>query len=87
MVFRISEALASHNLLFCMSVPGMHEFFVADKDFVEFTTSDDLVSKLIFYSKNPDLQKKIALSGYEAYKKFQKSKVFWCYINGKLVLA
>jgi hypothetical protein len=83
MVFRISEALASFNLLFCMSVPGMHEFFVADRDFVEFTSPGDLASKLMFYAKNPESQKRIALSGYETYNKFQKSLLFWDYINRK----
>lgn len=46
------------------------EFFIPDKDFVYFDSSEDLCDKAAFYLKNDTLRKKIAISGYEKVKKY-----------------
>jgi spore maturation protein CgeB len=44
------------------------EYFVADEDYVFYTTQDDLMSKIDYYLEHEEIRERIARNGYEKVK-------------------
>jgi hypothetical protein len=77
LVFRVSEGLAMGCLVFSMHVPGIEKHFKPGSHFVEFSTSEDLGNKLIYYSKNLQEANAIANDGHKIMRAYSKEGVFW----------
>lgn len=74
---RVFEALACKSLLLESEGSSTRELFAAGKDYIEFSSPEDLVSKIKFYTENEDERLKIAESGFGKYNELYTSDKFW----------
>ena len=84
-VWRISEALAAKSLALIQDVQGLEGILESGKDYLSFTSEDDLLSTLDFLVGNPNEVQKIAESGYQTFLKLQKDGHFWGFLNRSLI--
>ena len=77
MVFRISESLAARNLLFVEKFPGSNKYFTPGEHFVEFSTSNDLAEKLVYFANNLDEAERILSLGHERMSEIILNSTFW----------
>ena len=57
---------------------------MSKKEIVYYNNKQDLVKKIIFYSKNDKLRSKIAKKGYHKYHKYFSNKIVANYIAGEV---
>lgn len=74
---RIFEAFASGGMLLEYSNPSTAKLFTAGVDYIEFSSKEELVESIDFYTKNPDIRDKIALSGYNKFMNNYTAQHFW----------
>ena len=76
---RFSQLIGNGLLVFIDKKTKIGKFFSKD-EIVEYRNYKDLKNKLIFYSKNEHISKKIAKKGHKKYFKFFNSKIISDYI-------
>ena len=69
---RVYKIMAAGGLLFTNDWSGRETMFEDKKDCVIFEDVEDLNSKIDFYLNNPELGKKIALSGLQTVQKYNR---------------
>lgn len=74
---RCLEILASKSLLLERANSATRKFLIPGKHYIEFTTPDDLVEKINYYSSNKEKANQISESGYNKYKESYTAKIFW----------
>ncbi len=74
---RIFEYTACKSLLMDMENPSTRDFFVPNKDYVEFVSPDDLINKINYYLKHEEERLKIAENGYNTFIQRYSAKIFW----------
>lgn len=74
---RVFETLACKTLLLELKNPSTSRLFTPGYDYVEFSTMDELINAIKYYSENHEERKKIAQQGYNTYKEKYSSKLFW----------
>lgn len=84
-VWRISEALASKSVALIQHVEGLEGILEKGRDYLSFTSEDDLISALEFLIRNPLEMQKIAESGHQTFLKLQKDGHFWGFLNRSLL--
>lgn len=62
--YRVFEVLASCGFLITDDLEDIHKNFEISKELEVYTSVEDLVDKIEFYLKNPQIAQKIALLGY-----------------------
>ena len=58
--------------------------FLNKKEIVYYNNKQDLIKKIIFYSKNDKLRSKIAKKGYQKYHRYFSNKIVANYICGEV---
>lgn len=74
---RVYETLACKTLLLEFKNPSTSRLFTPGYDYIEFSTMEELISAIKYYSENEEERKKIAQQGYNTYKEKYSSKIFW----------
>jgi len=74
---RVFETLACRTLLLELKNPSTSRLFTPGYDYVEFSTMDELIGAIKYYSENHEERNKIAKQGYNTYKEKYSSKIFW----------
>lgn len=62
--YRIFEVLASFGFLITDYVKDLEENFEVSKELESYKNTDDLIDKIEFYLKNPEISQRIAVHGY-----------------------
>jgi len=87
---RVFETTASNTLLLEEENESTLNFFngstnyTSNLEYVTFSDADDLIEKVIFFLKNPDIKEKIALNGYNKFKNNWTAYHFWSIIMKKI---
>lgn len=74
---RVFEALACQTMLLESRNPSTASLFEPGEDYVEFSSPEDLVDKIHYYSYNDGEREAIALNGHRKYNQLYTSKLFW----------
>lgn len=74
---RVFEALHSGCLLLESKNEITSQYLTPGVDYVEYTSKEDLFSKIIYYQEHSQEREQIALSGYKKAQEFYSDKVFW----------
>jgi hypothetical protein len=74
---RVFETLACRTLLLELKNPSTSRLFTPGRDYVEFSTINELIGAIKYYSVNDEERNKIARQGYDTYKEKYSSKRFW----------
>ena len=82
---RIASIMGNGLMCFLQKKYSFEDFFIPDKEAVFFDTSNELVSKIKFYSKNNNLRKKIAKKGCEKYHSLFNSTLVTKYMLSKIL--
>ena len=83
---RISSLIGNGLLVFTNIKTKMNKF-LNNKEIIYFNDKKDLVKKIIYYSQNDKLRKKIAKNGYLKYHKHFSNKIVTDYICGEVELS
>ena len=70
---RIFESLLCKTFVIGEHVDGMEQFFLIDKEISTFKSKEELVKKIKFYIKNPNLREKITDAGYKKIIKYYRA--------------
>lgn len=81
LVFRISEALAVGNFLFCQFFPGISEIFTDGKEMCIYYNKEDLLKKIVYYFENQEEMVSVSKTGNEFYKELARKNFFWTEIE------
>lgn len=81
---RCVEIIASKTLLLERENEATKRFLTPNEHYVEFTTKEDLVSKINYLKDNPNLVEDTSERAYEFYKKNYTSDVFWKEVLGNV---
>jgi hypothetical protein len=84
-VWRISEALAAKSVALIQDVQGLEGILENGRDYLNFTSEDDLISALDFLVRNPFEMQKIAESGHQTFLRLQRDGHFWGFLNRRLL--
>lgn len=79
---RVFEITASKSLLFEESGSGTSDFFTPGEEYVEFTSVNDLINKINYYSSNSVERDAIALRGHNKFLEKYSPTHFWRKIVG-----
>jgi hypothetical protein len=81
---RVFEVLACGSMLLEFKNPATESLFTPEVDYVSFTSPEDLVNKIRYYSENEEERAKIAAQGHKTYLEKYTSQHFWDRIMDKI---
>jgi hypothetical protein len=74
---RVFEAIASNALLFELENPTIRGLFKPGTHFVEFSTPEDLLEKILYYNKHETERKRIAAAAQNRYLTLYNEYNLW----------
>jgi hypothetical protein len=81
---KVLHALASKTLLLEKENASTRTLLVPNKDYVEFSTKEDLCEKIQYYLNNEEERLKISEAGYNTYMTKYTGQIFWDTVINKI---